>query len=60
MEDPCRTVLLLVGQGWHVFDDVAAVAAEYCPAAQSVHALLPVVDLYEPAAHATHVLPDSV
>jgi hypothetical protein len=32
----------------------AAPAPEYSPAAQSVHATVPVADLYFPAAHALH------
>ena len=41
----------------HVRQVVAATIPEYVPAAQLVHATLPVVVLYFPAVHATHVPP---
>ena len=41
----------------HVVTAVAAVVAEYFPAAQSVHAAEPVTSLYVPAAHAEQTPP---
>jgi hypothetical protein len=42
------------GHARHAAADVAAVVGEYVPAAQSVHAALPVAVLYLPATQAVH------
>ena len=44
-------------QPTHVVTAVAPAVAEYFPVEQSVHAALPVVFLYLPAAHAEHTPP---
>lgn len=49
--------LELVGHAPQVAAAVAPVAAEYVPAAQSVHVALPVTVLYLPARQAVHVSP---
>lgn len=49
--------LEFIGQVSQVIDVTAAVTAEYFPAAQLLHAALPLAILYVPAAHAEQVPP---
>ena len=44
-------------QETHVLAMLAPVEAEYDPAAQAVHAAVPIESLYFPATHASHVPP---
>jgi hypothetical protein len=50
---------VLAPQSIQVEATKAPVAVEYLPASQSVHATLPMISLYLPAAHAVHVPPIS-
>jgi hypothetical protein len=45
------------GHTAHVESDAAPAAVEYLPAPQSLHSTSPVVFLYFPAKHGTHVTP---